>query len=164
MIGRLTLFLGCLARALASDDADPAGLTNGVSHPAVLRAMQLLEAAPARAWTLADLAAGLHLTRGYLVRLFKAATGMQPMAYLSRFRIEMAAGMLLRTGDLVTHIGETVGWPDANNFARRFKAHYGLSASTYRSRFSDSFTRLRGLQTALREDDHVVGRRHSGTR
>ncbi|HEY0688196.1 MAG TPA: hypothetical protein VGD71_26205 [Kribbella sp.] len=32
-------------------------------------------------------------------------------------------------------MGEAVGWPDQNYFARRFKSHYGLSASNYRARF-----------------------------
>jgi AraC family L-rhamnose operon transcriptional activator RhaR len=138
VIGRLALFFGCLGRAVADDTvARPAA-----GHPAVVRAMRLMEAALARPWTLADLAAELHLTRGYLVRLFKAATGLPPMAYLSRLRVETAAALLLHTDQSITRIGEAVGWPDANYFARRFRAHYGLSASTYRSRFSHDAVRL----------------------
>jgi AraC family L-rhamnose operon transcriptional activator RhaR len=38
----------------------------------------------------------------------------------------------------VTSIGRAVGWPDQSGFARRFKAHYGLSATTYRKRFAAS--------------------------
>ncbi len=44
---------------------------------------------------------------------------------------------------LAEGIGRSVGWPDQNYFARRFKAHYGLSASTYRERFSPTTVRLR---------------------
>jgi AraC family L-rhamnose operon transcriptional activator RhaR len=105
--------------------------------------MRLMEAAPERPWTLAELADELHLTRGYLVRRFKASTGLPPMAYLSRFRVEMAAAMLLHDDLSITQIGEAVGWADANYFARRFKAHYGMSASAYRSHFSHNSVRLR---------------------
>ncbi|MGW0810733.1 helix-turn-helix domain-containing protein [Nonomuraea sp. NPDC002799] len=136
VIGRLLLFLGCLARSLAGKRGDTFGPT-GPNHPAVVRATRLMEAAPDHHWTLAELAAELHLTRGYLVRLFKATTGLPPMAHLSRFRVELAAVLLLHTDQSITRIGEAVGWPDANNFARRFKAHYGLNASTYRARFRD---------------------------
>jgi AraC family L-rhamnose operon transcriptional activator RhaR len=65
------------------------------------------------------------------------------MAYLSRLRVEFAAALLLHTDQSITQIGEAVGWPDANYFARRFKAHYGLSASAYRARFSHNAVRLR---------------------
>jgi AraC-like DNA-binding protein len=44
--------------------------------------------------------------------------------------------LLLHSDDPVTAIGRAVGWPDQNYFARRFKAHYGLSATTYRKRFA----------------------------
>jgi len=143
IIGRLALFLGCLARSVADTVENAPERPTGPSHQAVVRAMRLMEAAPERPWTLADLATALHLTPGYLVRRFKADTGLPPMAYLSRLRVEVAATMLLHTDDSITQIGEAVGWPDANYFARRFKAHYGLSASTYRTRFRHNSARLR---------------------
>ena len=129
VIGRLSLFLTCLARAVVRDEP------TGPTHPAVVHAMRLMELRPAHRWTLAELSAELHLAPGYLVRLFKASTGLPPMAYLSRHRVEVAAGLLLHTELPITHIGQVVGWPDQNYFARRFKAHYGLSATTYRARF-----------------------------
>jgi AraC family transcriptional regulator, L-rhamnose operon transcriptional activator RhaR len=98
--------------------------------------MRMLESAPERRWTLPELAGQLHLAPGYLVRVFKAGTGLPPMAYLARLRAETAATLLLHTDQPVTAIGRAVGWPDQNYFARRFKAHYGLSATTYRARFA----------------------------
>ena len=53
--------------------------------------MRLLEADLARHWTLTELADELHLTPGHLVRLFKTATGLPPMAYLAQIRAEHAA-------------------------------------------------------------------------
>ena len=53
----------------------------------------------------------------------------------------MAASLSLDTQP-VTQIGRFVGWPDQNYFARRFKAHFGLSATSYRSRFADSARQL----------------------
>jgi hypothetical protein len=69
------------------------------------------------------------------VRLFKSAAGLPPMAYLARLRAEYAANLLRRSDDSVAGIGRAVGWPDQNYFARRFRAHYGLTATTYRKRF-----------------------------
>jgi AraC family L-rhamnose operon transcriptional activator RhaR len=140
VIGRLTLFLSCLARSVA-----PEGSASVATHPAVLEAMRMMEERPAYHWTLSLLAAELHLAPGYLVRLFKSATGLPPMAYLSRHRVELAATRLLHTDQPINRIGESVGWPDQNYFARRFKSHYGLSASTYRARF----TRKLGIQPSV---------------
>jgi AraC family L-rhamnose operon transcriptional activator RhaR len=138
LIGRLTLFLSCLSRALV-----PAGSPGSSEiHPAVLEGIRMMEEQPAYHWTLTALAAELHLAPGYLVRLFKAATGLPPMAYLSRQRVELAANRLLHTDQPINRIGESVGWPDQNYFARRFKSHYGLSASTYRARFTARLARL----------------------
>jgi AraC family L-rhamnose operon transcriptional activator RhaR len=135
IVGRLALLFSLLGRAVARSHGPLAG-TGALAHPAVGRAMRLLEADVARRWTLTGLATELHLAPGYLVRLFKAATGLPPMAYLAQVRAERAAVLLLHSDEPITGIGRTVGWPDQNYFARRFKAHYGLSASSYRRRFA----------------------------
>ncbi|MCS7475274.1 helix-turn-helix transcriptional regulator [Umezawaea endophytica] len=139
VIGRLALFLSTLARTVAEDRAAPEARS---THPAVVHAMRLMEARPEHRWTLCELAERLHLAPGYVVRLFKNATGLPPIAYLSRHRVEVAAGLLLHTDQSIAHIARTVGWPDQNYFARRFKVHFGLTASAYRERFSDNAVRL----------------------
>ena len=139
--GRLSLLLGHLGRAVAS--------THGVlphegaaTHPAVGRMLRMLESDVARRWTLAELAAETHLTPGHLVRVFKATTGLPPMAYLAQLRAEHAAVLLLHSDESVAAIGRAVGWPDQNYFARRFRAYYGLSATTYRKRFATGAAHL----------------------
>jgi AraC family L-rhamnose operon transcriptional activator RhaR len=44
--------------------------------------------------------------------------------------------VLLRTNRDISIIGQQVGWSDANYFARRFKAHLGVSATKYRRQFA----------------------------
>jgi len=139
IVGRLSLLFGQLGQAMAQARGELPG-EPGPAHPAVVQAMRLLEADLARDWTLTGLAAELHLAPGYLVRLFNAATGLPPMAYLGQLRAEHAAVLLLHSDEPVTSIGRTVGWPDQSSFARRFKAHYGLSATTYRKRFATGTT------------------------
>jgi AraC family L-rhamnose operon transcriptional activator RhaR len=142
IIGHLSLFLNRLARAVVPEGDDmPAGLRH-TTHGAVVDAMQMMEARPAYPWTLTELADALHLAPRYLVRLFKTATGLPPIAYLARHRIELAAVRLLHTDDPIGRIGESVGWPDPNYFARRFRAHYGVTASAYRARFTHNAVRL----------------------
>jgi AraC family L-rhamnose operon transcriptional activator RhaR len=140
IIGRLSLVFSCLARS-ATRTGESAELPH--AHPAVVEAMRMMEARPAHHWTLTELAADLHLAPGYLIRRFKSATGLPPMAFLSRHRVEVAATRLLRTDEPISRIAESVGWPDQNYFARRFRAHYGLSASAYRTRFTHNSVRLR---------------------
>jgi AraC family L-rhamnose operon transcriptional activator RhaR len=135
IVGRLSLLFGELGRAVTQTGGLLSGEAGPV-HPAVVQAMRLLEADLARNWTLTGLAAELHLAPGYLIRLFNTAAGLPPMAYLSQLRAEHAAVLLLHSDEPVTSIGRAVGWPDQSGFARRFKAHYGLSATTYRKRFA----------------------------
>lgn len=156
IVGRLALLFSHLGRAVAASHG-PLVAAAGPAHPAVGQAMRMLEARLAHRWTLAELAEPLHLAPGYLVRLFKATTGLPPMAYLARLRAEHAATLLLHSDEPVMAIGQAVGWPDQNYFARRFRAHYGLSATTYRDNFAGGAFRLRSA-AALLDETAAAGR------
>jgi AraC family L-rhamnose operon transcriptional activator RhaR len=133
-LGHLLLFLGLLARGLGSEHRCAIEYSPRV-HAAVKEAMHLLENDPAHEWTLPELASRLHLDKCHLARIFKAGTGFSPMAFLARCRAERAAALLLRSDLPVNGVALQVGWPDPNYFARRFKVHFGLSASQYRAQF-----------------------------
>jgi len=68
-------------------------------------------------------------------RRFTAATGLAPIAYVQRLRIEDAKRRLERTDAPVDEIGWRVGYEDAAFFRRLFKRITGLAPGAYRKRF-----------------------------
>jgi len=68
-------------------------------------------------------------------RRFAAATGLTPIAYVQRLRIEEAKRRLERTDTSVDQISWRVGYEDAAFFRRLFKRTTGLTPGAYRKRF-----------------------------
>jgi transcriptional regulator GlxA family with amidase domain len=68
-------------------------------------------------------------------RRFTAATGLAPIAYVQRLRIEDAKRRLERTEDSVDEISWRVGYEDAAFFRRLFKRTTGMAPGAYRKRF-----------------------------
>lgn len=68
-------------------------------------------------------------------RRFTAATGVAPIAYVQRLRIEDAKRRLERTDVSVDEISWRVGYEDAAFFRRLFKRTTGLAPGAYRKRF-----------------------------
>lgn len=69
-----------------------------------------------------------------LRRYFSAAVGYSPQAYLIRFRINMAASLLMSTVMPVTDISYEVGFTTLSNFNRSFKAIMGMSPREWRNK------------------------------
>lgn len=138
LVGYLLLFLGEIARWAGPELRLPDKKRSERVHRVVIEGMRLLKDDLTRDWTLTELATALRVEKSYVVRLFKAYTGLSPMAYLAHCRAERAATLLLTTNQAVSEIAQLVGWPDANYFARRFRSHFGLSATTFRERFRDN--------------------------
>ena len=68
-------------------------------------------------------------------RRFTAATGLTPIAYVQRLRIEDAKRRLERTEAAVDEISWRVGYEDSAFFRRIFKRTTGLAPGAYRKRF-----------------------------
>ncbi|MCZ7648385.1 MAG: AraC family transcriptional regulator [Planctomycetota bacterium] len=131
--GMLNLILARLLRRAAELDAGaPAGevVLRG-DGDRVGRVLQFVAERFAEPLTLEDLAGVVHLHPTYFSNTFRKATGQAPMAYLQRFRVERAKG-LLATGDLaVSEVAARVGFRDPYHFSRVFKKLVGVSPKAY---------------------------------
>jgi transcriptional regulator GlxA family with amidase domain len=83
-------------------------------------------------------------------RRFARATGLTPIAYVQRLRIEDAKRRLERTALPVDEIGWQVGYEDPAFFRRLFKRTTGLTPGAYRRRFQvpDGGSPVRGKAPA----------------
>lgn len=68
----------------------------------------------------------------YFSRQVKTATGKTFLEYFTAYRIERAKKRLQSTEMTVSEVGRSVGYPDANYFAKVFKRATGCTPSVYR--------------------------------
>lgn len=67
-----------------------------------------------------------------LQRWFRTRLGCSVAAWITRLRMERARDLLLQGRLPIAAVGERVGIPDANYFARLFRRHHGASPSAWR--------------------------------
>lgn len=83
--------------------------------------------------TLADLARVAHLSPRGLTRAFTATTGLTPLEYRQRLRLDLAANLLAETGLTVEAVATRCGFRDARHFRRLYRERYGVPPSAARS-------------------------------
>src|SRR4051812_40470467 len=76
----------------------------------VARAIDAMKEAPARRWSVADLARVARLSRAAFARRFQRATGTPPLRYLTDLRMRLAAERLTTSDDGLAAIGASVGY------------------------------------------------------
>ncbi|MGO4545142.1 AraC family transcriptional regulator [Paenibacillus sp. 2TAB23] len=74
--------------------------------------------------------AGVH--RSYFTQVFTSQTGMPPMKYIQKVRMEKAKQMLIDTDATITEIGLSIGYPNLYTFTRAFKSYFNESPLTLR--------------------------------
>ncbi|OBZ17091.1 AraC family transcriptional regulator [Bacillus sp. FJAT-26390] len=86
--------------------------------------------------TLESLSESLNYSVPHLSSYFKSRTGLSPIDYLIKIRMDKAAELLLETDATLKEIAAGVGYQDPYYLGRLFKKHNGLSPSHYRTEHS----------------------------
>lgn len=105
---------------------------SAVLDPVVRDALERIHGDPAHPWTTASLAAAIRVSRATLSRRFPAALGQTPTAYLTRWRMDLAALRLRDTDEPVDVVGGAVGYSSPHAFSRAFRRARGLPPGEYR--------------------------------
>lgn len=84
-------------------------------------------------WTVASLAAKLHMSEPHFYRLCKKETGKTPIKLLTQNRMDYACYLLRYTNCSLEQIADNIGYADSASFAHRFKQIYKLSPGRWRS-------------------------------
>lgn len=82
--------------------------------------------------TLDSIAHKFNLSRSYLSKKFKSATGFGFKEYIINVRIKNACDMLLSTNKSITDIAFECGFNDSNYFGDAFRHIKGISPNKYR--------------------------------
>ena len=96
-------------------------------------ALRLLHHNPAHPWTVAELARETGVSRAALARRFNDLVGEPPMAFLTSWRIALAADLLLEPGATVGSVAEQVGYGSPFALSTAFKRVRGISPQEHRA-------------------------------
>jgi AraC-like DNA-binding protein len=108
----------------------------GHRDPIVGRALELLHDEPERAWTIASIARAIGVSRAHLARRFTDVVGEPIIAYLTRWRLSLAADLLTQPGATVTNVADRVGYASPYALSTAFKRRYGISPHQHRTALS----------------------------
>ncbi len=108
------------------------GWLGALRDPQIGMALELLHREPQRAWNVQALANEVAMSRSPFAAKFTALVGEPPLAYLTRWRMQLAAELLLRERLNVSEVAGRIGYESEAAFSKAFKRHYGQSPLAFR--------------------------------
>ena len=94
-------------------------------------ALTCMHERPAHAWTLKELARAAGLSRTAFALRFRQQAGETPIAYLTRWRMNLAAKRLAERKETLSSTALAVGYQSMSAFCAAFKQHHGVSPKQY---------------------------------
>lgn len=134
MLGRLmeALFIEVIRRHAVRLPASATGWLAALNDPIVGRALGLVHGDPARRWTVDELAREAGASRTVLAERFHAVMGQAPIAYVTGWRMQLAAERLRNGNDGIAAIAAAVGYESEAAFNRAFRRVVGVTPGRWR--------------------------------
>ena len=126
------MFIDAIRQHLQGLPEDSTGWLAALRDRFVARALSLLHADPARSWSVDELGSQVGLSRSALHERFVQLLGQPPMQYLARWRMQLAASLLLDSQASVMAVGLRVGYESEAAFSRAFRRWVGASPAAWR--------------------------------
>ena len=101
--------------------------------PVVGRALRMLQNSPDQPWTVATLAAESGVSRAALARRFAEVVGEPPMAFLTAWRLALAADLLREPDTTIATVAQQVGYSSAFALSAAFKRVRGVTPRDHRA-------------------------------
>ncbi|XUL90509.1 AraC family transcriptional regulator [Streptomyces galilaeus] len=128
----LDLLLIYMVRAWMSE-AENGSWPSVLSDPVTTAALRALHSDPAAPWTNDRLAAAAGVSRATLARRFTALVGRAPMAYLTWWRLTLAATRLRDTDASLATVAREAGYGSPYALSHAFSREFGVTPGRYRA-------------------------------
>lgn len=92
----------------------------------------LIHSRPHEPWTLDRIAREVGLSRSSFAARFTHYVEVAPVHYLTRWRLQLAARLLDRSGASVGAVAAEIGYESEAAFSRAFKKHVGIPSGARR--------------------------------
>jgi AraC-like DNA-binding protein len=127
------IVIDALRTWFARPEAHPPGWYLAHSDSVVGAALRLMHDDLAEPWSVASLANEVGVSRATLARKFAELVGQPPMAYLTEWRLTMAADLLLDPDLTLSQVAHQVGYSTPFALSAAFKRHRGISPREHRA-------------------------------
>jgi AraC-like DNA-binding protein len=127
------LLITALRAWFARPQARPPAWYAASADPVVGRALRLLHHNPAHPWTVAQLAGATGVSRATLARRFTDLVGEPPMAFLTGWRLALAADLLRDPDTTLGAVAHQVGYGSPFALSTAFKRAHGVSPRVHRA-------------------------------
>jgi len=136
IIGHVTgiIFVQAVREWIAEQAQGQGGWLGALRDKQIGAALNLIHHKPSKPWTIAKLASEVGMSRSPFATKFTALVGEPPLAYLTKWRMNLAAAHLRDDQLSIREIAELVGYESQASFTNAFKRNFSLSPREYKEK------------------------------